>query len=188
MEKKFSYNKHIITILMDDKLDIEYDIDSVLKIDYTNVFAEIITFPVLLNRFGILLADIDNAIKLKESELEKEKADLKRQRAIAERKAFDALKEEGIKSPTISQIEGVVHQNKEHQVFEDAYRNSHVGLIEMQHDRDIVNSIYWACKTKSNMLEKLTDKLNPLDLEQDLIDFSINNIQVKGSKKLFQTQ
>ena len=42
-----------------DDFDENVDVDSLLKIDYGNLLGELVTFPVVVNRFGVLLADAE---------------------------------------------------------------------------------------------------------------------------------
>jgi len=46
----------------------ELNIDKILRIDYPNLIPEILTFPAILNKLGILLANAEN--DLKETELD----------------------------------------------------------------------------------------------------------------------
>lgn len=61
-------NKKLITIggktykLLFDSFDEDMDIDSLLKIDYSNLIGELITFPVIVNRFGQLLAEAESQV------------------------------------------------------------------------------------------------------------------------------
>ena len=48
--------------LIFDNFDEDVDIDSLLKIDYSNLIGELVTFPVILNRFGILLAEAESQV------------------------------------------------------------------------------------------------------------------------------
>ena len=48
----------------------EINIDEILKIDYANIFGEILTFPVLFNRIGLLKAEVDNIVAIEKFNLE----------------------------------------------------------------------------------------------------------------------
>ena len=45
-----------------DDFDENVDVDSLLKIDYGNLLGELVTFPVVVNRFGTMLADAENSL------------------------------------------------------------------------------------------------------------------------------
>lgn len=177
--------KDKIVKLIIEKDQGEINVEDLLRIDYANILGEILTFPVILNRLGILLSDIEDHLRKSNFILDKEKVDLKRKRAIAEMKAQNELKKT-ITKPTKQQIENQVRLDEEHQIDEDAYRAKKLELLDTQHDRDIVNSLYWSAKSKDEKLNKISDKIRPSEFEGDILDGSINGVLIKVSEKLIK--
>ena len=67
MQKKVIQVGETTYKLLFDDFDEDMDIDSLLKIDYSNIIGELVTFPVIVNRFGNLLAEAES--KVSESKL-----------------------------------------------------------------------------------------------------------------------
>jgi len=60
-------------------------------------------------------------------------------------------------------------------------------VIFAQKNRDYINSIYWACKEKSNKLDKLSMTIKEGDVEFAMIDAGIDRlhgIEIKNRQKL----
>jgi len=62
MEKKLIQVKDKSYKLLFDNFDEDMEVDSLLKIDYSNLIGELITFPVIVNRFGNLLAEAESQV------------------------------------------------------------------------------------------------------------------------------
>jgi len=176
-------NKMIKLIIKE--FDTEINVEDILRIDYANILGEILTFPLILNRLGIFLADIEDYLRREEFELEKDKDDLDRKRAIAETSAFKELKKT-INSPTKAQIENTVRLDKKHQKDEEKYRGKKLALLDIRRDRDYVNSLYWSAKSKDTKLDKMTDKLRPDEFQSEILDGMINGVLIKVTDKLIQ--
>jgi hypothetical protein len=157
--------------LMFEDFDEELDIDSLLKIDYSNLIGEIITFPVIVNRFGILLAEAESQAAEAKLNLEVFEAKTK------ERLRIELAERNGGKSPTVEALNNAVVSNK-------AYQAMRKKLIEAQKTRDYINSIFWASKDKSEKLNKLSLTIQQGDITDKMIEGKINNVLIKQTKKL----
>jgi hypothetical protein len=157
--------------LMFEDFDEELDIDSLLKIDYSNLIGEIITFPVIVNRFGILLAEAESQAAEAKLNLEVFEAKTK------ERLRIELAERNGGKSPTVEALNNAVVSNKAYQVMRKK-------LIEAQKTRDYINSIFWASKDKSEKLNKLSLTIQQGDITDKMIEGKINNVLIKQTKKL----
>ncbi len=157
--------------LMFEDFEEELDIDSLLKIDYSNLIGEIITFPVIVNRFGILLAEAESQAAEARLNLEVFEAKTK------EKLRIELTEQNGGKSPTVEALNNVVASNKAYQVMRKK-------LIEAQKTRDYINSIFWASKDKSEKLNKLSLTIQQGDITSNMIEGKINNILIKQTKKL----
>lgn len=169
--------KKLITIsgvdykLQFDEFDEDIDIDSLLKIDYSNLIGEIITFPVIVNRFGNLLAEAESQVAEKKLTLEVFEAKLK------ERLRNQLSEQNGGKNPSVDQLNTAVLTEKSFQAMKK-------GFIESQKNRDYIQSIFWSAKDKSGKLDKLSLSIQPGDINESLISGKVNNIVIKKTKKL----
>lgn len=171
MEKKIiNIGEKSYRLIFDQFDDSEVDIDELLKIDYSNLIGEIVTFPVIVNRFGLLLAECES--KLSEAKLNLDVLEAK----IKERLRKELVDDKG-KSPTIDTLNNAMVQENSYQVMKKR-------VIEVQKTRDYVNSIYWAAKDKSEKLDKLSVTIQAGDVSDAMIEGKVNNVIVKRTKKL----
>lgn len=155
----------------------EVDIDRILKIDHTRINQEVLTFSVILNRLGILLAEAEN--ELRESELDLEIWMSKEKERI--RNLWDNDENRPIVRGykyTIDQVENAVESNPN-------YLIKRKKINRLKKNVSIVNSIYWSAKSKDSRLEKLTEII-PLDLDTIESD-EFNGVQVKRRKPLIKS-
>lgn len=170
--------KKIITIgektftLTFDKFDAEMDIDSLLKIDYSNLIGELVTFPVIVNRFGQLLAEAESQVAEAKLNLEIFEAKTK------EKLRVELAEENNGKAPTVEALNNAVVSNK-------AYQSMRKRLIEAQKTRDYMNSIFWSAKDKSDKISILI-KSSEITLESELLDSRINGVLIKKKENLIK--
>ena len=111
MEKKIiNIGEKSYRLIFDQFDDSEVDIDELLKIDYSNLIGEIVTFPVIVNRFGLLLAECES--KLSEAKLNLDVLEAK----IKERLRKELMDDKG-KSPTIDTLNNAMVQENSYQVM-----------------------------------------------------------------------
>lgn len=169
--------KRLITIgnrtykLLFDGFDEDMDIDSLLKIDYSNLIGELITFPVIVNRFGNLLAEAESQVAEAKLNLEVFEAKTK------EKLRTELAAENNGKAPTVEALNNAVVSNKAYQAMRKKY-------IEVQKTRDYINSIFWSAKDKSEKLNKLSLTIQQGELTDSVIEGRVNNVLIKKTKKL----
>lgn len=154
------------------ELDDEIEIDDLLSIDYSNLIGEIVTFPVIVNRIGIMLADAENAVSEKKLNLDIFEAKTK------ERLRTELAEANG-KAPTVEALNNAVLQ-------ETAYQTMRRNLINAQKTRDYLNSVFWSAKDKSAKLDKLSLTIQPGDISEQVIEGRVNNVILRRSKKLIE--
>lgn len=168
-------NKKIINIgeqsykLLYDEFEDGIDIDNLLKIDYSNLIGEIITFPIIVNKFGLLLADAESKV-----------AETKLNIDVYESKAKERLRlrlqeENGGKNPTVDALNSAVMQDKGYQALKKK-------LINDIKTRDYINSAFWAAKDKSDKISVLL-KNSDITLDNAEIGNKINGVLIKKMKK-----
>lgn len=159
--------------LIFDNFDEDVDIDSLLKIDYSNLIGELVTFPVILNRFGILLAEAESQVAETKLNMDVYEAKTK------ERLRIELVEQNNGKAPTVEALNNAVVSNKAYQAMKRKY-------IEVVKTRDYINSIFWAVKDKSEKLNKLSLSIQPGDLSDSVIEGRVNNVLVKKTKKVIE--
>jgi len=150
----------------------EVDIDDLLKIDYDNLIGEMITFPVIVNRFGTLLAEAES--KVAEAKLNLEVFEAKTKERIR-----TELTEQNGKSPTVEALNNAVLMNT-------AYQAMKKKLIDTQKTRDYINSAFWSCKAKDEKLNKLSLTITSDDVSDASIEGRVNSVLVKRAKKTIE--
>lgn len=171
MQKKIiQVGENTYKLLFDD-FDEDMDIDSLLKIDYSNIVGELITFPVIVNRFGNLLAEAES--KVAESKLNLEVFEAK----TKERLRNELAEANGGKNPTVEALNNALLMNKSYQVMRRSY-------IEVQKTRDYINSIFWSAKDKSAKLDKLSLTVQSGDIPDSVIEGRVNNVLIKKTRKI----
>lgn len=155
--------------LIFDNFDEDVDIDSLLKIDYSNLIGELVTFPVILNRFGILLAEAESQVAENKLNMDVYEAKTK------ERLRIELAEQNNGKAPTVEALNNAVVSNKAYQAMKRKY-------IEVVKTRDYINSIFWAVKDKSDKISSLL-KQSEITLETDVMPERINGIFIKKQNK-----
>ena len=156
-----------------EEFDEKVDLDSLLKIDYSNLMGEIITFPIIVNRFGLLLADAESAVAEAKLTLEIYEAKAK------ERFRVQLMGENGGKNPTVDALNSAVIQDKGYQQMKRKY-------IDAQKVRDYLNSAFWSAKDKSAKLDKLSLTIQDGELPDEILERRVNGIKVKKVKKTIE--
>ena len=172
MQKKVIQVGETTYKLLFDDFDEDMDIDSLLKIDYSNIIGELVTFPVIVNRFGNLLAEAES--KGSESKLNLEVFEAK----TKERLRNELAEANGGKNPTVEALNNALLMNKSYQALRKQF-------IEVQKTRDYINSIFWSAKDKSDKISILL-KSSEITLETELMESRINGVLIKKQEKLIK--
>lgn len=155
-----------------DEFDEEMDIDALLRIDYTNLIGEMVTFPVIVNRFGNMLAEAESKVAEVKLNIDILEAKLK------ERLRIKLSEANGGKNPTVDALNNSILLDKAYQVMRKKY-------VETQKQRDYINSIFWSCKDKSDKISILV-KSSDITMNTDLSEAKINNVLVKKRENLIK--
>ncbi len=173
-----------MVVLKSTEYENEIDVDSALKIDYANIMGEILTFPVFLNRIGVLLAEADNQLRDSTFNIDILKKELKNELLQAKKRARAQLKRRGISSPTLEEIEVQASEDVEYQASEEEYNSEYLKYLKINKGRDQINVLYWSAKSKDEKLNKLSEKIRSEEFEKDILEGNVNGILIKCTKKL----
>ena len=153
-----------------ETFDEDIDIDALLKIDYSNLIGEICTFPLIVNRFGILLAECES--KVTEAKMNTEIFEAK----LKERLRISLAEENNGKMPTVDMLNTAIALDKGYQAVQRT-------LMTAKKNRDYILTIYLAAKDKSEKLNKLSMSIQPGDISDKLLEGRINGIVIRKSNR-----
>lgn len=161
----------------------EFDVEDVLRIDIQRLAIEMITFPVVINRLSILLADANNSVKAAELDLEiflAQRRDYWRTWLIDNREAGEKLTVDDMKFKQEYRLKS-----------EPAYKIKHQVLNNAIKARDYVNSLFWAAKDKSEKMNFLASQLRGGKTLEELVDEGflkgqMNGVVIKVGKPLIE--
>lgn len=152
--------------------DWDINLDNLLRIDYSNIFGEVITIPVLENQVGRLLADLRNYSKEQKLKVEMKEAEV--------RKLFrNARSNEGGKPPTIQETD-------DHVTMDPIVSNLRFRLIRIEKDVEQIEALYDACKSKSFKLNNLSKSITPEGFEKQLVEGRINGVLISLKEKHYK--
>lgn len=156
------------------EFDEEINIDDVLKIDYSNLVGEVLTCAVVLNRFGILLSEVENKVKMSKLNLEIYIAKKKEQLRLSNKKKDS---KGNLKDLTISELDDLITTDKVFIVKKQK-------IFDLEKQEKYVNSIYWSLKDKAEKLSKLSfdvnlDNIDEATIERSVSKFMISSVKVK---------
>lgn len=166
------FDKKVVTLILSD-FDADIDTDDITSIDYSNIIGELLTFPVVMNRIGLIRAEIHNVLSEKKLNVQIMNASLtKKYRNELRRNDGEKVKE-----ATEKAIESSVTLDQGYQI---ALRNE----VAAERNYNIVDALYWALKDKSGKLDALSHRITPQEFENEIIEGTVNGIMVKCSKSL----
>lgn len=168
MEKELIVPFETKTVILRWSEDLEIDTEEILSIDYANIVGELLTFPVMFNRVGILKAEIEYQFSAKKME-----TDIAISHLTQNTRAM--LLAQG--KMTEKQLEAAVETDIQ-------YREIKMSLFEVKKQSDIIDSLYWSAKSKDKKLEVLSAKIKPEDYEKEIMEGSVNGIMIKYQKNL----
>jgi len=171
-------DKFIILKLPD--FDVDIDMDDILKIDYTNILGEVLTFSAILNRIGILRAEMDDAMAKAKFALEVYKAKLSEMyRKSLVKKTVDEKGKTKVKLPTNPEVENAVLLDKGYQLRMKTY-------LRTVRNYNEIDSFYWSARDKAAKLDNASISLKPEDFEKQIIEGVINGVKIKMTEKLIK--
>lgn len=167
---KVNFNEKIVTMKVAE-FDTDIDMDDVLKIDYGNIIGEVLTFPVIVNRVGILRAELENKVNNEKFEIE----------------IYGAKLSEMFRKNAASNGDKVTEKKLDSMVLlDEGYQMRKKRLYRFQKEYDYVDSLYWAAKDKSKKLDYCSAGIKPEDFEREIVSGAINGVMIKVHEKLIK--
>lgn len=170
MEKiTLNFNDKVI-ILSFKEFDTDINVDELTKIQYDNLYGEIITSSTLLNQVGLLRAEFESITKSEKVDLEIYEAQL--------RKMFRSQMTTEGKKLTQQELEDKV-------LLDEGWQNRKKKLIKVERDFEYIQSIYWAIQSKDKKLSILSKAVTPEEFQDGIIEGAVNGIMIKKVTKKF---
>ena len=145
------------------------DIEDLLKIDHSNIIGEILTFGVLFNRIANLKAEMDGIVRHLKFDLDVFEAQLKDKKRNQIQARGDKATVDAVVSAVVQDPDFILKQ-----------RN----VFARERDAQILDNLYWTAQSKSQLLQKLSDKVRPEEFLGEILEDTINGVMIKTSKKL----
>lgn len=174
------YTVHVGTmpiVLEHDDFDGAINADVLTKIDYSNIYGEVITAPAAANRIGMLKAEV-------EARHGKLKLDLQ----IMEHSIKSRLRKEAAEEGGYFLIR-VNNEDVKVKLTEKSLESAHINnkdwistkkkLIDAEKNMNLMASLYWAMQDKSRKVGGLTKDVTPEEFVSELVEGKVNGILIK---------
>jgi len=148
----------------------EFDMDILTQIDYSNVLGEQLTVSVLVNKVGLLKAEQQELVRMKELDFKIFEAQL----FAEKKKKFVA---EGAKA-TIAEIEAAV-------LLDSKYRVKKADVINCQKNLEYVEALYIAVRDKAQKVNSIYNRV-PEEHANEIIEGTINSVLIKKREALIK--
>ena len=150
----------------------EIDVEDLLQIQINNLIADIITFPVIFNRLALAKAEIDDLLR-------EEQLDFK---------IFEAQKYEEHKKELTGKGEKATETAIDNAIIRDPqYKIKKTKLFKIQKEADIIDGLYWSAKSKDQKLNAISLKITPEEFDKEVLEGTINTVQIRAQKNSFPT-
>lgn len=163
-------NKKMVAIHVEE-WDWDVNLDELLRIDYSNIFGEIITIPVLENQAGRLAAQIKNYYKSEKMKMEIKEAEVRHLYRNEQSAA-------GAKAPSIQMVDDYV-------MMDPIVKSMRYRLLRLEKEMDQIEVLYESVKSKSFKLNNLSKSVVPAEYEKDLVEGKINNVMIHVKNKRY---
>ena len=157
--------------LFTNDFDDNVDTDELTSINHSNLYGEAVTVPALMNKVGLLKAEAERVHSIKRLELEVFEAELRQSIRKDATAKGDKLTEAGL-NELVSKDGG--------------YQIKKKNVITAQYNLSIIESIFWAVKSKDSKLNNLIKGVTPEELFNELVEGTVNNIVIKKRKSITQ--
>lgn len=168
-----------VVTLVFSPFDTDLDLNDLTKIHYENLYGEIVTVSALLNRVGILQADMEAVVKNHDFELAVYKSTLYEMYRKNLTRKENYVRKDGFKivEPGNTELENAVY-------IDDGYQLKYKENIRLHKDLDYIKSLYWSIKSKDDKLSAMMKGIIPEEFQSGIIEGTINTILIKKHKNV----
>ena len=177
---QISFKDKIINLHFEEFED-DIDIDQLTTIDWTNLYAEIVTIPALMNRVGIWKPEAENAHSSQKMGFEIYKAQTAHRLRRTFKTVISSAGKDSKKPKSNPEIEEEV-------LMDEGVQLRHKKLLRLKKEAEYMDALYWAVKSKEMKLNRISDNMGfaPEDFEKSLVEGKYNGILIKAREKLIK--
>lgn len=172
MKEKMTINlDNKIIVLSFEEFDTDIDVDELTRIDYSNLFGEMVTVSTLLNRVGLLKADFEARVSHSKMEFDIYCAGLRKMYRSNAIKSSSKL--------TAQEVEDMV-------LMDEGYKIRKSNTFQHTKQLQYLDSIYWSVKSKDDKLSVLLKGVTPIEFETGIAEGVVNGIMINKKEKLIK--
>ena len=160
---EYNEKKYMLKVM---PFDSEIDTEEITGIDISNILGEVLTFPVVMNKLGIIRAEMNRILKQTKVYVDINLAKLNKEAGLA-------LIKLAPKSNTVDNRQTWV-------VCHPRYLELQEMLIEAERQFEVLDSLYWSAKSKDEKLNKMSHNLVPSEFELEKLQGVVNRVLIKG--------
>ena len=162
-----------------DNLDSTINVDDLTTIDTSNIFGEVVTMPAVVNRIGLLKAEVEKRMALAKLNYKLYEGDFKAglRKQAAENSGYYTLRVDN-EDVRVKLTEKALETSFE---TDPKWIKLKKEFITAERNFNALGSLYWACQDKSRKLNGLINGTTPEEFVKDLIEGKVNGIVI--SKK-----
>lgn len=140
--------------------DNELELSKLLKIDPFNLKEDISLFPFVCNQVNFLLVEANDILRKEEFKMDILKDNLEEYKARIFLPTKKELQDKGEKSPTLTLIDSQIILKSDYKDMKESIRFQKEVIADAVRNRDYLNSLYWSCKSKMELLISLSKNVN----------------------------
>lgn len=174
----FNLPNKTVTFSTKDFGDTEIDLEDLLQVQINNIIIDIITFPVIFNRIGLIKSQMDDLLRSTQLDFDLFCAEQRREA----RKEFtieqDSKGKDKRKYLTEQGIDDFV-------MLSPKYKVKRQGINKVKFQADEIDALYWSGKSKDQKLNAISAKMKPEEFEHEIIEGTFNDVAIKVYKNQF---
>lgn len=163
--------------LIHDNFDDVIDVDSLTKIDTSNLFGEHVTMSAAVNRIGLMKAEVQSIMDSTKLDIKmyegKFKSRLRKEAAENQGKYTIRVENEDV---LVKLTEKALETSFE---TDPQWIKLKKAFIKAEKDFNSLDALYWACQDKSRKLNGLVNGTTPEDYVSNIIEGKINGVLIK---------
>lgn len=163
-----------VIVLKYSNFDEEIDLEQVTKINHSNLYGDAVTISALMNKIGILRAEaeeIQSSKKVARNIYESELKSSFRRQASSNGGKINFTDGNSIKL-TESALSELV-------ILDPTYQQKEAEYIEATKNYNIVDSLFWALKSKDQKLNNIVSGVTPEEFVNELIEGRVNGMFIQ---------
>lgn len=170
LDHVFIHGSEKVVCLKFKEIPDDIDVDTITKIDYSNLYGEIVTAPSLLNKLGILKSQSEAILKEEEIDC----------------KVLEAQWDEDIRKKLIGQGEKPTEKKVESEMHrKNVWKLKKFKVLQAQKNFNYMEALYWAFNDKCKKLDHFVKGVTPEDFADKVLEGTLNCMLIKKHGKTY---